>query len=62
MNNKNAYKLTYEVKDDNVNSVDFGYLVVKTKKFSSLEKAVDFSRRVCNTALVVGKPVIETVS
>lgn len=56
--NSKAYKLTYEVKEDNKNSRDYGYLVLKTEKFESFKKAVDFSRSVCNTSIVVGKPVI----
>jgi hypothetical protein len=54
----NAYKLTYDIKEDNVNSKNYGYIISKTKRFETFVEAVEYSRVIAN---LVGKPVIEGV-
>jgi len=58
---KNAYKVTYEICNRDIGSKDYGYAVVKTKKFPTLNKAVEYSRYVANTEFVISKPIIEGV-
>jgi len=55
----NAYKLSYDIREDNVNSKNYGYIITKTKRFQTFVEAVEYSRVIAN---LVGKPVIEGVN
>jgi hypothetical protein len=57
---KSVYKITYEVKETEMSSSNYGYVIMKTKKFPSLSQAVEFSRHISNNDVnLIGKPVIE---
>lgn len=58
---KNTYNVTYDTKDDNVESNKYGFIVTKTKKFSTFIEAVAYSRLLANNSVLIGKPVIEGV-
>lgn len=57
---KSAYRVVYEEVEDNTRSKNYGFLVRKTKRFSTLEDAVQFYRVMANTNMnVIGSPIIE---
>ena len=56
---KSQYQISYEIKNDDMYSGSYGYIISKTKKVPTLQEAVQFSRTISNNALVVGKPIIE---
>jgi hypothetical protein len=56
---KASYKLTYEIREDDINSKNYGYIIPKVKRFPSLEEAVRFGKSIANTCAVIGKPMIE---
>lgn len=51
------YKITYNIKIADTNSDLYGILVEQTKTFNSLQDAMSFIRN--NTAMIVGKPILE---
>ena len=60
---KNNVKLTYDIKVDNIDSTNYGFIVTKIKKFKTIKDAAAFSRVLSNNDItLVGKPVIEDVS
>lgn len=55
----NAYKCTYKEINRRLGTKYYGQLVERTRKFSTFNEAVFYSRAISNTNVnMVGKPVI----
>ena len=52
--------LTYNIRDNNRNSNNFGFIIQKIVKFHDFNEAVCQSRLIANTNVnLIGKPVID---
>jgi hypothetical protein len=54
------YKVTYNIKEDDISSNKYGYLETKTRKFINFSDVTAFIRMLRNESKIVGKPTIET--
>ena len=56
------YKITYEEKNADTTSNNYGFLVQRTQKFETFIAAVQFSRVIANTnMMIIGMPIIEKI-
>ena len=53
-------KLTYNVREINRASVNYGMIMQKTRKFTDFTEAATFSRQLANTVVnLIGMPIID---